>query len=85
MSLNDKDTTLGGPKGVDIYPGIANPTKSSDTSNPMINNFVSTDIPRQQALPLNARHFNRLKIQLPMSRGPAPVPRSEVGEMPSLN
>ncbi|KIO28553.1 hypothetical protein M407DRAFT_242979 [Tulasnella calospora MUT 4182] len=40
MSLNDKDVTLGGAKGSDIYPGVANPTSSSDTSNPMTQNFV---------------------------------------------
>ncbi|KAG8898582.1 hypothetical protein FRC00_002624 [Tulasnella sp. 408] len=40
MSLNDKDVTLGGAKGTDIYPGVANPTSSSNTSNPLTENFV---------------------------------------------
>ncbi|KAG8919329.1 hypothetical protein FRC01_001340 [Tulasnella sp. 417] len=39
-SLNDKDVTLGGPKGTDIYPGVSNPTSSSNTSNPLTQNFV---------------------------------------------
>jgi len=40
MSLNDKDVSLGGAKGADVYPGVMNATSSSDTSNPMAQNFV---------------------------------------------
>jgi len=29
------------PKGADIYPGVMNATSSSDTSNPMTQNFVN--------------------------------------------
>ncbi|KAJ4493497.1 hypothetical protein C8J55DRAFT_539923 [Lentinula edodes] len=39
MSVNDR--SVGGAVGVDTYPGVANPTSSSDTSNPMVNNFVT--------------------------------------------
>ncbi|THH27065.1 hypothetical protein EUX98_g7131 [Antrodiella citrinella] len=41
MSLNDKDTTLYGSHGVDAYPGVANPTKSSQNSDPLAANFVT--------------------------------------------
>ena len=40
MSLNDKDVTLGGNKGVDHYPGVANPTASSMHTDPLASNFV---------------------------------------------
>lgn len=40
MSLNDKDLTLGGNKGVDHYPGVANPTASSTHTDPLASNFV---------------------------------------------
>ena len=40
MSLNDKDVTLGGNKGVDHYPGVANPTSSSTHADPLASNFV---------------------------------------------
>ncbi|KAE9406337.1 hypothetical protein BT96DRAFT_954829 [Gymnopus androsaceus JB14] len=42
MSVNDR--SVGGAIGVDTYPsisGVANPTSSSDNSNPMANNFVT--------------------------------------------
>ncbi|KAJ3763478.1 hypothetical protein EV360DRAFT_91852 [Lentinula raphanica] len=39
MSVNDR--SVGGAIGVDTYPGVANPTASSDTSNPLVNNFVT--------------------------------------------
>ena len=42
MSLNDKDVTLGGNKGVDHYPGVANPTSSSTHADPLASNFVCT-------------------------------------------
>lgn len=40
MSLNDKDVTLGGNKGVDLHPGVANPTASSTHADPLAANFV---------------------------------------------
>lgn len=40
MSLNDTDVTLGGNKGVDHYPGVANPTASSTHADPLASNFV---------------------------------------------
>ncbi|KZT67795.1 hypothetical protein DAEQUDRAFT_728794 [Daedalea quercina L-15889] len=40
MSLNDKDITLGGNKGVDLHPGVANPTTSSTHADPLGSNFV---------------------------------------------
>lgn len=33
-TMNDRDTTLTGARGKETYPGIANPTTSSTTSNP---------------------------------------------------
>ncbi|TFK45990.1 hypothetical protein OE88DRAFT_1668386 [Heliocybe sulcata] len=41
MSLNDKDITLGGNKGVDLHPGVANPTISSTHADPLAANFVT--------------------------------------------
>ncbi|KZT11614.1 uncharacterized protein LAESUDRAFT_741047 [Laetiporus sulphureus 93-53] len=41
MALNDKDMALGGNKGIDLYPGVANPTASSTHSDPLASNFVS--------------------------------------------
>jgi len=41
MSLNDKDITLGGSRGVDIHPGVANPTTSSTHADPLAANFVT--------------------------------------------
>ncbi|KAI0350233.1 hypothetical protein OH77DRAFT_1093049 [Trametes cingulata] len=41
MSLNDKDVTLGANKGVDLHPGIANPTASSTHADPLAANFVT--------------------------------------------
>jgi len=41
MSLNDKDVTLGGNKGVDLHPGVANPTTSSTHADPLAANFVT--------------------------------------------
>ena len=35
MSLNDTDVTIGGNKGVDVHPGVANPTISSTHANPL--------------------------------------------------
>ena len=40
MSLNDTDVTLSGNKGVDIHPGVANPTSSSTNADPLRANFV---------------------------------------------
>ena len=40
MAMNDRDNTLVGARGVDIYPGVANPTESSRNDDPMGNNFV---------------------------------------------
>ncbi|KIK59744.1 hypothetical protein GYMLUDRAFT_654622 [Collybiopsis luxurians FD-317 M1] len=39
MSVNDRSTNP--TMGVDTYPGVANPTSSSDTSDPMASNFVT--------------------------------------------
>jgi len=39
MSVNDR--SLGGAVGVDTYPGVANPTSSSNISDPMSTNFVT--------------------------------------------
>jgi len=41
MALNEKDTTLFDAKGVDVYPGVANPTASSTHANPLASNFVT--------------------------------------------
>lgn len=38
--MNDKDSTLIGARGVDTYPGVANPTKSSMNQDPLEANFV---------------------------------------------
>ncbi|KAF5391357.1 hypothetical protein D9757_002026 [Collybiopsis confluens] len=38
MSANDRTTNPA--MGIDTYPGVANPTSSSDSSNPMRTNFV---------------------------------------------
>ena len=46
MSLNDTDQTLGGNRGVDLHPGVANPTISSTHADPLKANFV-------RALPCN--------------------------------
>lgn len=40
MAVNDRDPTTGGARGVDVYPGVANPTAHSSNSNPMSANFV---------------------------------------------
>ena len=40
MAVNDRDPTTGGARGVDVYPGVANPTAHSSNSNPMTANFV---------------------------------------------
>lgn len=42
MSLNDKDTYLSGARGIDVHPGVANPTESSVQSDPLSTNFVCT-------------------------------------------
>ncbi|KAF5365690.1 hypothetical protein D9758_003206 [Tetrapyrgos nigripes] len=39
MSLNDQN--LGNARGSDVYPGVANPTSSSNSSDPMHTNFVT--------------------------------------------
>jgi len=39
MSLNDKDITLGGPQGTDVYPGIMNPAPFGN-GDPKATNFV---------------------------------------------
>ena len=41
MSLNDKDTYLSGARGIDVHPGVANPTEASAGSDPLAANFVS--------------------------------------------
>ncbi|KAH9890653.1 hypothetical protein C8Q73DRAFT_652508 [Cubamyces lactineus] len=41
MSLNDRDPTLGGNRGVSLHPGVANPTASSTHDNPLAANFVN--------------------------------------------
>ena len=41
MSLNDKDTYLSGARGIDVHPGVANPTEASVGSDPLAANFVS--------------------------------------------
>jgi len=41
MALNDKDITLGGNKGIDVHPGVANPTISSTHADPLAANFVT--------------------------------------------
>lgn len=40
MSLNEKDLTLSGNKGVDPYPGIANPTACSTHADSLEANLV---------------------------------------------
>ncbi|KAL1746363.1 hypothetical protein HDZ31DRAFT_72944 [Schizophyllum fasciatum] len=45
MSVNDKGLNQG--FGADVYPGVANPTGSSNHANPMRNNFV--DDPTSEA------------------------------------
>lgn len=40
MSLNDKDITLAGPQGTDVYNGVANPAPFGN-GNPYKANFVS--------------------------------------------
>ena len=40
MSLNDKEILGQTAKGGNIYPGIANPTVSSGTTDPVTSNFV---------------------------------------------
>ncbi|KAF8295665.1 hypothetical protein DL93DRAFT_2068381 [Clavulina sp. PMI_390] len=39
MSLNDKDITLGGPQGTDVYSGVANPAPFGN-GNPYETNFI---------------------------------------------
>ncbi|THG98709.1 hypothetical protein EW026_g3518 [Hermanssonia centrifuga] len=41
MAMNDKDNTLAGARGVDVHPGVANPTSSSINSDPFATNFVT--------------------------------------------
>ncbi|KAI0747653.1 hypothetical protein C8Q80DRAFT_688859 [Daedaleopsis nitida] len=41
MALNDTDQTLGGNRGVDLHPGVANPTISSTHADPLKANFVT--------------------------------------------
>ncbi|KAJ7156053.1 hypothetical protein C8R43DRAFT_883984 [Mycena crocata] len=40
MALNDKNMPIGA-QGVGVYPGVANPTSSSNPTNPMDTNFVT--------------------------------------------
>lgn len=40
MATNDKDNTLIGARGIDVYPGVANPTESSRNDDPLAANFV---------------------------------------------
>ncbi|KAI0691194.1 hypothetical protein BC835DRAFT_1417309 [Cytidiella melzeri] len=39
--MNDKDNTLIGARGVDVHPGVANPTISSTHADPLAANFVT--------------------------------------------
>jgi len=39
--MNDKDNTLVGARGTDVYPGVANPTESSRNDDPLAANFVT--------------------------------------------
>ncbi|CAL1703660.1 unnamed protein product [Somion occarium] len=41
MALNDNDNTLVGARGVDVHPGVANPTISSTHADPLAANFVT--------------------------------------------
>ncbi|KAI0811141.1 hypothetical protein BC629DRAFT_1437059 [Irpex lacteus] len=41
MAMNDKDNTLIGARGVDAYPGVANPTAASSHTDPLASNFVT--------------------------------------------
>ncbi|EKM55901.1 uncharacterized protein PHACADRAFT_144819 [Phanerochaete carnosa HHB-10118-sp] len=41
MATNDKDNTLIGARGTDVYPGVANPTESSRNDDPLAANFVT--------------------------------------------
>ncbi|KAI0928012.1 hypothetical protein AcW1_005393 [Taiwanofungus camphoratus] len=63
MSLNDKDTTPGGNNGVDLYPGVANPTTSSTHANPRSQFCNRPDIQRNRAraatLAEAARNFSK--------------------------
>lgn len=40
MALNDR--SLGAARGVDMHPGVANPTTSSMNSDPLATNFASS-------------------------------------------
>lgn len=41
MSINDRDINIGGAKGVDVFPGVANPLATGNRSNALEANFVS--------------------------------------------
>ncbi|KII88985.1 hypothetical protein PLICRDRAFT_53482 [Plicaturopsis crispa FD-325 SS-3] len=41
MSVNDKDPFIGGNKGVETYPGVANPTSGGSITDPLAANFVT--------------------------------------------
>lgn len=45
MAMNDKDNTLIGARGVDAYPGVANPTAASSHTDPLAANFVRASQP----------------------------------------
>jgi hypothetical protein len=38
--MNEKDNTIIGARGVDVYSGVANPTISSISADPLAANFV---------------------------------------------
>jgi hypothetical protein len=40
--MNEKDNTIIGARGVDVHSGVANPTTSSISANPLAANFVRT-------------------------------------------
>ncbi|KAF8843627.1 hypothetical protein BDN67DRAFT_964107 [Paxillus ammoniavirescens] len=41
MALNDRELTLGGPKGTDVHPGVANPTSHSTHTDAPVSNYVT--------------------------------------------
>jgi hypothetical protein len=48
--MNEKDNTIIGARGVDVYSGVANPTISSISADPLAANFV-----RVHPVSLNSR------------------------------
>ncbi|KIJ68924.1 hypothetical protein HYDPIDRAFT_105455 [Hydnomerulius pinastri MD-312] len=41
MALNERDLSIGGNRGVDIHPGVANPTSHSMHADPLASNFAT--------------------------------------------